>query len=271
MQTIYLDVLLFFNFCVNYFLLRGAACLTHTPCGMPRCILGALLGSIFSLAILLPPLPWCGNLLLRLGAVCCMTGILCFRKPWRSFLRLTVWLLCLSLLFAGFLMAVQQITGSSRILTGNHCFYLQFSLSACILCTIVAYGLLRLWHMVRLRCRHTDASYQVLIRVGTQVVALKGIADTGNNLADPFSGLPVIVCSKKAFSNLLVPCRSAKRHYHYLPYATVSGTGMMAVFEPDEILLKNTATGARHAVQARIGMAEMQEAAIFHPNLLQTV
>ncbi|MGN1224258.1 MAG: sigma-E processing peptidase SpoIIGA, partial [Ruminococcus sp.] len=50
MQTIYLDVLLFFNFCVNYFLLRGTACLTHTPCRIPRCLVSALLGSLFSLA-----------------------------------------------------------------------------------------------------------------------------------------------------------------------------------------------------------------------------
>ena len=45
MQVIYVDVLLFFNFCVNYFLLRGTAFLTHTPCRIPRCLPSALLGS----------------------------------------------------------------------------------------------------------------------------------------------------------------------------------------------------------------------------------
>lgn len=53
MQVIYVDVLLFFNFCVNYFLLRGTAFLTHTPCRIPRCLLSALLGSFSALVILL--------------------------------------------------------------------------------------------------------------------------------------------------------------------------------------------------------------------------
>ena len=74
MQVIYVDVLLFFNFCVNYFLLRGTAFLTHTPCRIPRCLLSALLGSFSALIILLPPLPLAVNLLIRLGTAAGMNG-----------------------------------------------------------------------------------------------------------------------------------------------------------------------------------------------------
>ena len=97
------------------------------------------------------------------------------------------------------------------------------------------------------------------------------LADTGNNLVDPYSGLPIIVCSRQAFSDLLPQCQKKQRHYHYVPYGTVSGTSLMPVFQADEVLLQNETTGARQQVAARIGLADAQEQAIFHPNLLQTI
>ena len=128
MQVIYVDVLLFFNFCVNYFLLRGTAFLTHTPCRIPRCLLSALLGSFSALVILLPPLPLAVNLLIRLGTAAGMNGVLCFGLSRRTMLRQTIWFFCCSMLFAGFLMFLQQSTNSRRIFLGNQCFYLQLSL-----------------------------------------------------------------------------------------------------------------------------------------------
>jgi stage II sporulation protein GA (sporulation sigma-E factor processing peptidase) len=271
MQTIYLDVLLFFNFCINYFLLRGTAYLTHIPCSLCRCLCSALLGSLFSLAIFLPPLPWYLSLLIRLGAAVCMNGLLCFRMPVRSFLRQTLWFFCLSLLLAGFLLAVQQLTNSRYLLTSNHCFYFSLSLPICILCTLFAYGCLRLWHMLRLRCHHTDAHYRVFIRIGTQTFVQEGLVDTGNNLVDLYSGLPVMVCNRALFSALLPQCHTKNRHFHYIPYATAAGTNMMPVFAPDEVLVQNVTTGSRQAVMVRIGMADTKDVAIFHPHLLQTV
>ena len=181
MQVIYVDVLLFFNFCVNYFLLRGTAFLTHTPCRIPRCLLSALLGSFSALVILLPPLPLAVNLLIRLGTAAGMNGLLCFGLSRRTMLRQTIWFFCCSMLFAGFLMFLQQSTNSHRIFLGNQCFYLQLSLPGCIFCTLLAYGILRLWHAVRMRCRHTDVPYRVYIRIGSETRIQTGLADPGNN------------------------------------------------------------------------------------------
>lgn len=126
MQVIYVDVLLFFNFCVNYFLLRGTAFLTHTPCRIPRCLLSALLGSFSALVILLPPLPLAVNLLIRLGTAAGMNGVLCFGLSRRTMLRQTIWFFCCSMLFAGFLMFLQQSTNSRRIFWAINAFTCSF-------------------------------------------------------------------------------------------------------------------------------------------------
>lgn len=139
MQVIYVDVLLFFNFCVNYFLLRGTAFLTHTPCRIPRCLLSALLGSFSALVILLPPLPLAVNLLIRLGTAAGMNGLLCFGLSRRTMLRQTIWFFCCSMLFAGFLMVLQQSTNSHRIFWAINA----FTCSCPFQCAFSA----RCWHM----------------------------------------------------------------------------------------------------------------------------
>ena len=68
MQTIYLDVLLLQSLYVNYFLLRAAARVTHTPLRFARCLLVSAGSSLFSLLIFLPALPLLLQLLLKLTA-----------------------------------------------------------------------------------------------------------------------------------------------------------------------------------------------------------
>ncbi len=68
MQTIYLDVLLVQSLYVNYFLLRATARITHAKLRLGRCLVAACGSSLFSLLILLPPLPAVFQLFVKLLA-----------------------------------------------------------------------------------------------------------------------------------------------------------------------------------------------------------
>ncbi len=54
MTTIYIDVLVCLNFIVNYFLLLATGKFLSRPCKRWRMLLGAFLGGLYSLYILLP-------------------------------------------------------------------------------------------------------------------------------------------------------------------------------------------------------------------------
>ena len=66
MKTIYLDVLLCLNLYINYFVLRATAKLLHAKLRTGRCLLAAGVGSLFSLTILLPPMPPVYSILFKL-------------------------------------------------------------------------------------------------------------------------------------------------------------------------------------------------------------
>ena len=53
-----------------------------------------------------------------------------------------------------------------------------------------------------------------------------------------------------------------------IPCATVTGSGVVPVFAPDEVLICEACSGVRKPVDALIGIQQEQDGAIFNPKLL---
>ena len=110
----------------------------------------------------------------------------------------------------------------------------------------------------------------VFFRLGSRQLVLDGLADTGNNLTDTFSGTPVIVCSAAALAPLLdgTPPEQLKG-YRLIPCATITAQGLLPLFRPDEVCIRNCTTGKSRRVDAMVGIGGTQQNAIFHPQLLE--
>jgi stage II sporulation protein GA (sporulation sigma-E factor processing peptidase) len=116
---------------------------------------------------------------------------------------------------------------------------------------------------------HTaDGGYRVCIRYRCCTVQLRGLADTGNSLVDFFTGKPVIVCDAAGFAGIDTDAFPPKG-FRLLPIATVSGSGMIPVFQPDEVVIYTEQTGRCQQVDALVGLGERGNGmAIFHPRVL---
>lgn len=266
MTTIYLDVLLIQNLYVNYFLLRAAARLTHSPLHWLRCGVTALVTSLFSLLILLPPLPFALQLLVKI--VCAvLTVSLAFGFHRNVWLKQVICFFLCNFLLAGLLLAVCSQTKQGFAAWGNSCWYLNFSLFHLILFTGLAYSLLHLLQFFHSRNALQD-NFQVCIRLEGKTVVMPGLADTGNTLMDLFSGAPVIVCSEASLAELLQGRQPRQlRGYRLLPCATVTAEGLLPLFRPDEVCVRNLSNRKSRQVDAMIGIGGTQESAVFHPKL----
>ena len=109
MPTIYLDVLLLQSLYVNYFLLRAAAKLTHTPLHWIRCGLAAAGSSLFSLLILLPPLPAWFQLVCKLLAAA-LSVTMAFGLHRESFFRQWGCFFLCNFLLAGAILGIGSLT-----------------------------------------------------------------------------------------------------------------------------------------------------------------
>lgn len=274
MNTIYIDVLLAVNFYVNYFLILGTSKITHLPLSVRRGILSALAGSLFSLLILLPPLMPILTLAIRCISAVVMVFIAFPFKSFRYFLSSVCCFFCISMLFAGFMLAMQTNTKSGFIFYSNNGLYLQISLLSLVLCTLVSYIFIKIFSFIKMKFHHSDMRFRIFIRVGVHTIAQDGLADTGNNLIDGFSGRPVIIFGSNALAELLgeSPEQEVKkmRGYHLLPYSTVSGGGLLSVFRADEVIIQNETTGDRRRIDTLIGVGPEQDFAIFNPHILSS-
>ena len=264
MRTIYLDVLLVFDLYMNFLLLRLTARLTHTRLRFFRAISGALVGCLSSLLVLLPALPWLLSLLCKLITAVLMTAAAFGWKEKRLFIWHFTCFLGLSCVVAGMLLA---LTATGNVYYTNGVWYPVISLRLLVIFTIAAYLLLTLISRIRSRFSAADGSFEVIIRYGGQTARLEGLSDTGNSLVDFLTGKRVIICPRDALSAMLPPEFPCKG-FRPLPFSTAAGQGMLYVFTPEEVVLKNLREKRSKSVDVLIGVDEQaHRQAIFHPSL----
>ena len=270
MQTIYIDILIVLNIYVNFFLLRTAAGLTHSPLKNLRCAAASFYGSLYSLLILAPELPPVIAVIIRLFAAFTITAA---AFGFHGRLRLIIntgAFFAANFILAGLMYAVYPTLLAGRVHFNNSYFYIDFSLMILVVTTVALYAVVYAARYFLDRFSPQTGSYRVLIHYKNRVIDLAGLADTGNSLVDFFSGAPVIVCDGENFPEMadLVPDK-LPRGVRVIPCRTVSGAGLMPVFKPDDVLIINGVSGQRKPVDAVIGLGSSSGKAVFNPVLLK--
>ena len=270
MQTIYLDVLIVVNIYVNFFLLRITAGLTHSPLKGLRCAAVSAYASLYSLLILAPEMNVILSALIRFAA---SVTIIAAAFGIHSIKRLAV--NTMAFYTANFMLAGTVYAVSGHILPdsvhfNNGCFYIDLSLVVLIVTTAGLYAAVWAARLFLDKAPPGIDCYRVIIRYKHRLVELSGLADTGNSLVDMFTGSPVIVCDKDEFTDIVPEnCERLPRGFRLIPCRTVSDSGVIPVFRPDEVLIINSDNGARKAVDALIGLGKSSGTAVFNPELLK--
>ena len=262
-MTVYLDVLLLSNLWADFALLLASARLTHTPLNRLRGLLGAAVGALCSLSVLLPPLPLPVCVLLRFGsaALVCLTA---FGR--RRLLRQTAVFLGVSLFFCGVLYALSALCRPQGWFIRNTVIYTDLSLLTLLLGTAAASGIAVLWAR---RSASVPCGCRLHLRLGGTDYLLPAIADTGNTLCDAFTGKPVIVCPAAALAGWLrqypdtESAAASCKGFRMLPVKTVTGTSLLPAFQPEYAAVIPETQRKEHPADVLIALTtEMQTQAV---------
>lgn len=191
MTVIYVDTLFLLNALVDYLLLLAAARLAGEPLRRGRFALGAVLGGGYAVAIFLPGLGFLAHPLCRLASAALM--LLVSYGGSRRLLRQGVLFAALTCAFGGGVVAIGLLGGTGLSL-GNGVFYSALDLKVVLLSAAVCYGVLTL--VFQRLARHSGAGGELVsitLSLEGRSVSLTALVDTGNTLADPISGRPVLV------------------------------------------------------------------------------
>ena len=262
--VVYLDVLFFLNLFTNLLLLGSTALLTKSRAKALPLLVAAGVGALYSLTFLLRPMPLALLLPVRLLLASLMLVIAFPYQGLGAFLRGLASFLFVNLLFTGAILLLR--TRSGHIYLSNGVVYYNISLLTLALCTTAAYLLIALICRIRRGRPDSPAFSQVKLTANGKTLLLRGFWDTGNGLADCFTGLPVVVCSYDALAPCLTP---AQRNYAKLLlqgggvppgpagelgssdtggirpviFHTAGGTGLLPAFRPDFFALSPEGKG----------------------------
>lgn len=239
-MTIYADVLAVTNLYVDFFLLWAVRRLLGLRVGEKRLALGAAVGAVCALACLVPGAPGWASLLWGAASAALTTAAAFCPLSRRGFLRACLCFWGCSFLLAGaFLFVIQWFAPRDMAVVG-HAVYLGISPRLLFFCTLGAYGVL--WAGQRLLPREdvSRQGWRLQVEWQGKTARFWAMADTGSSLREPFSGLPVIVCSPRALGEAappgLCPPDRLAPGVRLIPFESLGGAGALPAFRPERVL-----------------------------------
>ncbi len=199
MTVVYIDSLFLLNLIVDYLLLLATAKLAGEGICRPRLALGAAVGALYASAVFFPGMVFLTHPLCKLSAAIVM--LLAGLGGSRRLLRVTLVFLGLSCAFGGGIFAIGLLGGRGLTLR-NGILYSAMDLKIILLSAAVCYVALTL--VFSRTAKHSRRELiPAVLSLGEKRVALTALVDTGNTLADPVTGRPVMVAEGAKLGPLL--------------------------------------------------------------------
>ena len=276
---IYVDILIITSIYANFFLLKTTARLVHSPLRNGRCIAAAMVGSVFSLVILLPSLNNVLLLVIRVLSAALMIVTAFAGNPAKQLFGTGVIFFFVCFIFAGIEYGISILADGKNMLWHNSVLYVNISLLTLIISTIVSYAAVCIFRHYLDSGNNTDKKYTVAITKDGRSVSVQAVADTCNNLSDIFTGKPVIICGRDSLAEIFsreetdaVLSENGDRYiegWRLIPFSTIASGGMLPIFRPDCVTVKNNENGSRKSADVYIGIVDREmEYAVFNPKIL---
>ncbi len=196
MKTVYADEMFLLNLIINYFIILATAKLCALPLKRLRFALSATVGALYSVSLLFASLQFLASPILKLALGFLMT-IIAFGveikliKPFLAFLAV-------SAAFGGAVFAASLLAGQNF----GDGLYINASMRVLALSFAACYFVLTIVFK-RFAKRRTREIRSVKVTLCGRTAEFKALRDTGNELYDPLSGLPVMVVGVNEAGKLL--------------------------------------------------------------------
>ena len=282
---IYGDVLAAVNFTVTLMILQLCGRILGVRPGRVAKYLSASLGAAASFIIFVPISSVALQLLYRLAVSVLLVGTAFPALTKRAYLRAIGVFYLVSILFAGVTMLLVWLRPSSGFYTANGVVYYNIRPVLLLACLAAAYAVVTLYDRFTAKRTPSREIYRIVIARNGRTLPVLALADSGNRLVEPFSGLPVLVVNAAEVWGLLSPeeRRIIREHDTETPLpglrwvlaGTVQGRGMLPAFRPDEMYImlekKKAELSGYFAVTVEANIGNGDYGGIFNPKMIQVL
>ncbi len=203
-MTIYLDVVLLENLCMNYIILFATGYILKIEIKHIRLIISALLGGIYSVAAYLQILEIYSNILLKIILSIVMVYIAYNSKNIKQIIKQLLFFYLITFVFGGCAFALLYFIKPEQILMRNGVYIGTYPLKIVILGGIVGFTLTVIaFKYAKMKINKKNMFCELEIYFENKKINTIALIDTGNMLKDPITSMPVIVVEKSILKNVL--------------------------------------------------------------------
>ncbi|HAG42684.1 MAG TPA: sigma-E processing peptidase SpoIIGA [Clostridium sp.] len=228
--VIYLDEILFENFLVNLFILCITLQTIKKKTKFTKEVIAAAFGSLYVLVMFVPRLMFLNSKLVNVIIAFIMI-IICLRKESKLIcIKGTLIYILYSMLLAGTTYYFSLNNNPNLLFTHS---MFKFNYKKLALSIMVLYLIINRV-VVYIKDRKILYNYicTIDISVNNQKLSVKGFLDTGNELREPITNLPVIIVEKDALKELELNSYAK----YAIGYSVVNGKdGKLEGFKPDSV------------------------------------
>lgn len=234
-MEIYIDILLLENFVINLFLIVVMVKLLKGKRRRRREIIAAVVGSFYTLVMVFPKLNFLAILPFKIIISIIMVHIALKCNNIKEIIKGTVLLILTSFLLSGICFWFSLYINGYDLRYGYTID--SYPIKYSVISVIIIFLLLeRIVSTVKDRLFVENYTYNLTIKYKNQVIEAKGFLDTGNELREPITNLPVIVIEK----NICTFLDFNEKEVIYINFKTVDGAeGKLRGFKIEEVVIEN--------------------------------
>lgn len=203
-MTIYLDVILLENVCMNYIILFTTGLILKAKISQLRIILASLLGGIYAILSFAPILEIYTNIVFKVIISIIMIYVAFYPKNIKILLKQLLLFYLVSFAFGGCAFFLLYFIKPQEILIRNGYLTGTYPIKIALLGGIVGFVIVNIaFKLVKGRISKKDMFCDIEIFFKGKSVKIKSMIDTGNLLKDPISSMPVIVVEKNKLEDII--------------------------------------------------------------------
>ncbi len=203
-MTIYLDIVLLENLCMNYIILFATGYIMKIKMKQWKLIISALIGGIYSIVAYLEILPIYSNLLTKILLSIIIVYLAYNAKEIKILSKQLLIFYLTSFVFGGCAFFLLYFIKPQNILIKNGVYVGTYPIKIALLGGIIGFVITYIaFKIVKTKLKKKDMLYNVTIKIEGKQTIVKAMLDTGNLLKDPITKIPVIVVEKDKLYNIL--------------------------------------------------------------------
>ena len=196
-MTVYLDVILIENLCMNYIILFATGYIMKLKIKHLRIILSSTIGEVYPIISYMDIIAVYSTLIAKVILSISMVYIAYYPKNIKLCLKELLLFYLVSFVFGGCAFALLYIIKPQNILMKNGVYIGTYPVKVAIIGALVGFIITYLaFKLIKGRITKKNVFYEVTIIFKGKIVEVTAMLDTGNLLKDPISQTPVMLVQK---------------------------------------------------------------------------